>query len=125
MDTVGAPFKIDPCPARVKGSDLTLMGQPGDSALAPSSATKHPLTITFSSATYQPLTITSMGKLINVQVLADGQVLAHGSWLMAEAGPGPGPAPGGAGPPHREPPGPAPPGAGSGPGPASAMSHEP
>ena len=29
-----------------------------------------------------------MGTLL----LINGQVLAHGSWLMAEAGPGPGPA---------------------------------
>ena len=61
-------------------------------------------------------------KFINGQVLANGQVPAHGSWLMAEAGPGLGPAPGGAGPPHREPPGPAL--SGAGPGSASAMNNE-
>ena len=63
-----------------------------------------------------------MGKFINGQALANGQVLAHCSWLMAEAGTGPGRAPGGAGPDGSRCGGPAPPGAG--PGPASATSHE-
>ena len=66
-----------------------------------------------------------MGKFIDGQVLANEQVLAHGSWLMAEAGPGSGPAATGAGPGSSRCGGPAPPGAGPGPGPASPMSHEP
>ncbi len=59
------------------------------------------------------------------QIFVTGKVLAHGSWLMAEAGSGPGPAPGGAGSGGSQCGAPPPSGAGPGPGPASAMSHEP
>ena len=65
---------INISPGGQGGLSKNLLWKPGDSALASSSATYQPLTITFSSATYQPLAITLMGKLINEQVLANGQV---------------------------------------------------